>query len=264
MSIRHLFTTSRNKKLFLSLFVIVALFVITGCSASDAPINSESTGLFNQLLVYPFSWLLLRVAVLLGGSYGVSIIVVTIFVRLLLLPLMAKQNKNTKALQQIQPKLEELKKKYTGTDKKTQQKLQKETLKLYQTEGVNPLGMGCLPLLIQMPVMMAFYYAIMRTEELALHSFLWFDLGSPDPLYLLPILAAITTFLQTKVSSKQTAQNASLAVMNFIMPVMIMFFAMNLPTALSLYWVVGGVFGIVQAYIFNIDRTTFKQQVAKS
>lgn len=264
MSNRHLFTKKLNKQLILSLIVLLALLVLVGCRASDAPINSESTGYFNQLLVYPFSWLLLKVAVLFGGSYGLSIIVVTLFVRLMLFPLMVKQNKNTRALQQIQPKLEELKKKYVESDKKTQQKLQEETLKLYKTEGINPLGMGCLPLLVQMPVMMAFYYAIMRTEELALHSFLWFDLGAPDPLYLLPILAAITTFLQTKLSAKQTTQNSSLAVMSYIMPAMILYFALRLPTALSLYWVVGGVFGIVQAYIFSLDRTTVKQQVAKT
>nr|WP_245741977.1 membrane protein insertase YidC [Anaerobacillus arseniciselenatis] len=231
---------------------------------NTTPITAESPGFFNHFLVYPFSWLLMKTALIFGDSYGFSIILVTILIRVMLLPVMIKQTKNMKAMQQLQPKINELKEKYSDKDEKTQKKLQEEMINLFQAEGVNPISSGCLPVLIQMPILLAFYYAIMRTEEIARHSFLWFDLGAPDPFYILPVLAAVTTFIQMKVSAVQSSANNQLAVLNNIMPLMILFFAINFPSALSLYWVVGGVFGIVQTYFINADRSKPEQETVKS
>ncbi|OIJ10529.1 OxaA precursor [Anaerobacillus alkalilacustris] len=256
--------TSKYRKGSLVLVLILTLVSLTGCGMTAGPITADSPGVFNHYLVYPFSWLLLKTAVVFGNSFGFSIITVTILIRFMLLPLMIKQTKNMKAMRLIQPKLNELKEKYSGKGEKNQRKLQEETMMLFKAEGVNPIGSGCLPLLIQMPIMLAFYYAIMRTEELALHSFLWFDLGAPDPLYILPILAAITTFIQLKVTAAQNPVNTQMAIVNNIMPAMILVFAISLPSALSLYWVVGGIFGIAQAYFLNIDRSQIKQETANS
>src|SRR5690606_17026494 len=119
--------------------------------------------------------------------------------RLAILPLMIKQTKNSKAMQAVQPEMQKLREKYSSKDAKTQQKLQEEMMKLFQTHNVNPLA-GCFPLLIQMPILIGFYQAIMRTEGIAkAGDFLWFDLGQPDPYYILPIIAAATTFLQQKI-----------------------------------------------------------------
>lgn len=256
------FTNCFFKKVVKLLFISSILF-ISGCAMQGTPITSDTPGFFNHYFVYPFSWLLIKTAILFGNNYGLSIIGVTIVIRVALLPLMVKQTKNMKALRDIQPKLNELKEKYKGNDEITKKKLQEEVFQLFQTEGINPIGSGCLPILIQMPILLAFYYAIMRTEELARHSFLWFDLGARDPLFILPILAAVMTFLQLKVTAvlQPTVSNQQLNILNNFMPVMILFFAINLPSALSLYWVVGGLFGIAQTYFLNQDRTEVKEVV---
>lgn len=124
-------------------------------------------------------------------------------------------------------------------------------MQLYQKNGVNPLA-GCLPIFVQMPILFAFYHAIMRTAEISKHTFLWFDLGQADPYYILPIVAAITTFIQQKLAMAGTAgQNPQMAMMIWLMPIMILVFAINFPAALSLYWVVGNIFGIAQMYMIK-------------
>src|SRR5699024_7244430 len=117
------------------------------------------------------------------SSYGLAIIVVTIIIRTILLPLNVKQLKSSKAMQDIQPQIKELQKKYSSKDANTQQKLQQETMALFRKNGVNSLA-GCLPIFVQMPILIAIYHAIMRTEAIEGHTFLWFALDSPD--YILP------------------------------------------------------------------------------
>jgi YidC/Oxa1 family membrane protein insertase len=163
---------------------------------------------------------------------------------------MVKQTRNAKAMQVLQPEMQKLKEKYSSKDQKTQQKLQQETMALYQKHGVNPMA-GCLPLLIQMPILIGFYHAISRTSEIAQDTFLWFDLGVKDPYYILPIVAGITTFIQQKMTMAGTEQNPQMAMMTWMMPIMIVIFAFNFPAALSLYWVIGNIFMIVQTYFIK-------------
>lgn len=224
---------------------------MTGCMEYDQPITAESTGFWNQYIVYPLSLLIIKMAEIAAGSYGISIILVTLIIRLAILPLMIKQTKSSKAMQALQPEMKALKEKYSSKDQKTQQKLQQETMALFQKNGVNPLA-GCFPLIIQMPVLIGFYHAISRTREIAEHNFLWFDLGSPDPFYALPLIAGVTTFIQQKMMMAGTAnQNPQMAMMLWMMPIMIVVFAINFPAALSLYWVVGNIFMIVQTYFIK-------------
>ncbi|WP_445489251.1 YidC family membrane integrase SpoIIIJ [Niallia sp. 03133] len=240
-----------KKKLFLLIGLLFLVAILTGCSEFNKPITSESEGIWNEYIVYPLSQLIIKTAEFAGGNFGLSIIIVTILVRLVILPLMIKQTKNSKAMQAIQPEMESLRKKYSSKDQKTQQKLQEETMKLFQANNVNPLA-GCFPLLVQMPILIGFYHAISRTREIAAHEFLWFNLGQPDPIYLLPILAGVTTFIQTKMTMAGTAgQNPQLVMMQWIMPVMILVFAVNFPAALSLYWVVGNIFTIIQTFFIK-------------
>lgn len=225
--------------------------LLTGCSDYNKPITSESTGFWNEYIVYPLSQVITHVAEWLGGSYGLSIIIVTILVRLAILPLMIKLTKNSKAMQALQPEMQKLKEKYSSKDAQTQQKLQQETMALFQKHGVNPLA-GCFPLIIQMPILIGFYHAIVRTAEIKNHSFLWFDLGQHDPIYLLPLIAGATTFIQQKLMTAGTGnQNPQMAMMLYIMPIMIIVFAINFPAALSLYWVVGNLFMIAQTYFIK-------------
>lgn len=240
------------KRRILLVIGILSLFVLlAGCNQLKQPITSQSTGIWNHYIVYPLSWVIIKVAQLLGGSYGLSIIVVTILIRLVILPLMIKQTQSSKAMQALQPELKKLKEKYSSKDQKTQQKLQQETMALFQKNGVNPMA-GCLPLIIQMPILIGFYHAISRTTAISHDSFLWFSLGAKDPYYILPILAGITTFIQQKIMMAGTEnQNPQMAMMVWTMPIMIVIFAFNFPAALSLYWVVGNIFMIVQTYFIK-------------
>ncbi|WP_462410038.1 YidC family membrane integrase SpoIIIJ [Neobacillus sp. Marseille-QA0830] len=240
------------KKRILLLFGTLSVFLLLGgCSQVNKPITAESTGFWNEYIVYPLSWLIVHMADWLGGSFGLSLIVVTIIIRSIILPLMIKQTKSSKAMQALQPEMEALKKKYSSKDQKTQQLLQQETMALFQKHGVNPMA-GCFPLIVQMPILIGFYHAISRTREIAQDSFLWFDLGDKDPYYILPIVAGITTFIQQKMMmAGQTNQNPQMAMMLWMMPIMIVVFAFNFPAALSLYWVVGNIFTIVQTYFIK-------------
>src|SRR5690625_1885192 len=109
------------------------------------------------------SMLITYFAELFNNNYGLAIVIVTIIIRLVLVPLNVKQLKSSQAMQQIQPELKKLQEKYSSRDQKTQQQLQQETMKLFQKHGVNPLA-GCLPIFIQMPILIAMYHAIMRTD----------------------------------------------------------------------------------------------------
>ena len=243
----------KNRKFLWIVLLVVSLFLLSGCTEINEPITAESEGIWNSYFVYPLSWLIVKFAELIQSpawNYGVSIILVTILIRIILLPLMIKQMKSTKAMQEIQPQIQALKEKYSPKDQKTQQKLNQETMLLFQKNNINPMA-GCLPILIQMPILIAFYHAIMRTSEISQHTFLWFDLGARDPYFILPVLAALGTFVQQKIVMRGQPDNPQMKIMLYVMPIMILVFAVSLPSALSLYWVVGNIFSIVQSIFIH-------------
>lgn len=246
----------KNRKFILLIFLIGVVSLLSGCTEINVPITSESEGIWNSYFVYPLSWLIVKVASFMSApawNFGLSIIFVTLVIRILLLPLMVKQMRSSRAMQEIQPQMQALKEKYSSKDQKTQQKLQQETMLLLQKNNVNPMG-GCLPILIQMPILMAFYHAIMRTEEIRNHTFLWFDLGMRDPYFILPVIAAVATFVQQKIVMKGQMDNPQMKIMLYLMPIMILVFAVTLPSALSLYWVVGNIFSIVQSIFMHAPK----------
>ena len=179
-----------------------------------------------------------------AGSYGMAIILLTIIVKMLLYPLTVKQVKSMKAMQELQPKMKKLQEKYKDNPQVMQQKLGA----LYKDAGVNPLA-GCLPLLIQMPILMGMYYAPFNFQypspEAA--AFLWLpSMSDPDPLYILPILSALTTFLQQKMTT--TEMNQQMKIMMTVMPIFIGWISLNFPSGLVLYWVTMNVVQIVQQW----------------
>lgn len=237
-----------KKRIFLIIAIIALMTVLAGCTEFNKDITPSSKGFWNEYIVWPLSQVITFFATFLG-SYGLSIIVVTIIIRLIILPLMIKQTKSSKAMQVIQPELQKLKEKYSSKDAVTQQKLQQETMQLFQKYGVNPLA-GCLPLIIQMPILIGFYHAINRTPAIRDSVFLWFDLGNPD--YILAFIAGVTTFVQQKVMmAGNTNQNPQMAIMLWVMPIMIIVIGISLPAALPLYWVVGNIFMIAQTYFIK-------------
>lgn len=250
------------KKLTMAVLMVVLMAVLTGCNMSE-PITSDTQGVWNHYFIFPMSLLLTSVADFSGGNYGLAIIVVTILIRLLIFPLVMKQQKTTLAMQKLRPEMLVVQEKYKGKkDPAEQQKMQKEMMELYQAHKINPVG-GCLPVMIQMPIIMAFYYAIGRTTEIAEHSFLWFSLGQSDPYFILPVVAAITTFIQTRVTLTPDIQPQMKMVMN-IMPVFILIAGLTLPSALALYWVIGNLFGIGQGLFLKKRMKNLKENSSEA
>ncbi len=234
------------KKIGLTVMLIFLMTLLTGCLDIDDPITEDSEGIWNSFFVYPLHWLIVKVAESAGENYGLSIVVVTIILRIIILPLMIKQTKSARAMQELQPEMQKLREKYSAKDQQTQQKLQQETMKLFQEQSINPLA-GCFPIFIQMPILIAFYHAIMRTREIEGHVFLWFELGQPD--YILPLIAGVTTFIQQKMM--MVTDNPQMKILMYMMPFMITGFAFFFPSALALYWVIGNLFMIAQTYFIT-------------
>lgn len=188
-------------------------------------------------------------------NYGLAIIFMTIIIKLVLFPLTQKQMKSMRAMQEIQPKTKYLQEKY----KDDPQKMQQKVMELYKENGVNPMG-GCLPLLIQMPIFIAFYQSLFNFKfiETAHAGFLWIpNIGNPDPYYILAILAAVTTFLQQKVSMTQSNDPTQKTMMYF-MPVFMAWIALKMPAGLPLYWVVFNILGILQQLYVNKSKDALK------
>jgi YidC/Oxa1 family membrane protein insertase len=246
--------TKRSSTIIISMLVLSTL-LLSACTA-QAP-NGKSSGFggfFHQYLVNPFSISIHSVAEFFNGNYGLAIIIVTLVIRLALMPLMLKQYKNQMAMKEkmdgLKPELDVIQQKIKiEKDPKKKQELQAEMMGLYKKHDVNPLNMGCLPMLIQMPILTGFYYAIRGSTEIQTHEFLWFSLGHSD--IIITLLAGVIYYFQFKVSQSNmpTAQQAQMKYMGLMSPVMIIMFSMKAPAALPLYWVVGGLFLIIQTKI---------------
>jgi YidC/Oxa1 family membrane protein insertase len=234
------------------------MMLLSGCSPQTAAITTgdmlESGSWWTRNVVYWFSFMLDKFAEWFGGSYGLSILLLTIIVRTLILPLMIKQFKNTKAMQVLQPEIKKLREKFKD-DPKLQQE---EMMKLYQTHQVNPLA-GCLPLIVQMPIFIALYNSIYKNIAIREHTFIGFELGlSPSKAYgldhsnwyyyIVPLVAACTTLVQSMMMAKQQTMVGPMKGLTYIFPVMIFVMAINFPVALPLYWIYSNIYTIVQNY----------------
>lgn len=249
------------KSILAVLFGAIPMVLLSGCSAASPsnPIHSDSAGLFNHYFIYPFSYLIKFFANTFHGDYGLSIVLMTLIIRFAIMPLMMIQTKKQMAMKEkmavLQPELNALKEKYkndVSAEAKKQQQV--EMMQLYQKHQFNPLNMGCLPMLLQWPITLAFYYAIRRTPEIAAHNFLWFSLGKTD--LILPFIAAAVLYVQFRMSQSvsvqyQQNQNNQMAFIGLLSPIMMGAFSFAMPAALSLYWAVGGIFMIIQTIILH-------------
>ncbi|MCD6177133.1 MAG: membrane protein insertase YidC [Candidatus Cloacimonetes bacterium] len=191
-------------------------------------------------------------------SWGLVIIIFSIILKTLLYPLTHKSFESTTKMQKIQPLTKELQAKYKGDP----QKMNVELKKLYKEHGVNPLG-GCLPMLLQMPVIFALYPLLRYSISLRQASFGWLpDLSEPDPIWALPILMAVFMFVQQKLMApskasldgmddKQKAQQQSQKMMMYFMPIMMFFIFKGLSSGLVLYWTVFSIIGSAQQYFIK-------------
>ncbi len=201
--------------------------------------------------------------------YAMAILLTTIIFKLMLLPLNLRQAKSSKQMAEIQPLMKEIQTKYKNDPQTMNAKLQE----LYKTHNYNPAS-GCLPLLIQLPIILAFFAVFREPAKYAFtepgvyeslnKTFFWIkNLDLPDPfMFGLPLLSAATTYVQTlTMPQSQDAQAAStMKTMNIMMPVMIFFAAKGFPAGLALYWLAGNIFTIVQQLISKRSLPKVKEE----
>ena len=229
--------------------------------------------MWDQLIINPMINAMLLFYSLLGQQFILAIIALTILIRILVFPLSLKQQRSMMVMQAMQRSKEwqDIQKKYKGD----REKLAQEQMRLYREYGVNPAG-GCLPTLIQFPVLIGLYQSILRVlavsplqlVDLAQRvylpglaalvplndRFLWLNLGNPDPLYVLPILVVATTWAQQKLLTPPNPDPQAAGMnqtMQVMMPLMFGFFALSFSSALSIYFVISNVVGVVQYGIIN-------------
>lgn len=177
------------------------------------------------------------------ANYGFAIIMLTVVIKMLLYPLTVKQVKSMKAMQEMQPQLKKLQEKYKGKP----EILQKEMASLYKNAGINPLA-GCLPLIAQMPILIGIFYAIRDYTYVGSPAFLWLDhLSAADPYYILPVLSAVTTFIQQK-QTMTDSNNPQTKMMMIMMPLFIGWISCTFPAGLVIYWVVSNIMQILQQW----------------
>ena len=194
-----------------------------------------------SLLFYVLKWIHGVV-----GNWGWSIIILTIIIKLIFYPLNAKAGRSMAQMKVLGPKMEKLKQLY-GDDR---QKLNQAMMELYKTEKINPLG-GCLPILVQIPVFIALYWVLLASIELRHAPWLgWIqDLSAPDPYFILPVIYAVSMFVQTKLNP-QPADPVQAKVM-LMMPIVFSVFFLFFPAGLVLYWVVQNLLTILQQWYIN-------------
>jgi YidC/Oxa1 family membrane protein insertase len=188
-------------------------------------------------------------------NYGLAIIVLTILVRICTAPLMAKQMRSAERMRALQPRMKELQEKY----KDDRQKQSEATMKLYREEKVNPVA-GCLPLLLQFPVLIGLFYALRSSIGLRHAPFaLWInDLSQPAtlfvlpgldfPIRLLPLVMGASMFVQQKMTPTTGMDPTQARMMLIMMPAMMLFISYTFPSGLVLYWTVSNLLGIAQQY----------------
>ncbi len=225
-----------------------------------------------NLFVSIFINVLLWIYNIIGQNFGVAIILFTILIRIVTWPLNAQQMKGAKAMQDLQNDKEwqAIQKKYA----KDREKLAQEQMRLYREKGINPFG-SCLPTLIQFPILIALYQSIIRAlaatpldllklsqsinpnfldvgSLIPLNSkFLWMNLGQPEPYYILAIIVAATTYIQSKLTlppatnpnDQSAAMGQSMAI---TMPLMLGWFALTFPSGLAVYFITSNLLGIIQ------------------
>ncbi|MDA7501959.1 membrane protein insertase YidC [Chitinophagales bacterium] len=210
------------------------------------------------------------------GNYGIVILLLTLLIKLLLSPLTFKQFKSMAAMKVIQPEVAAIKEKYPDDAQKAQQ----ETMKLYSSAGVNPLG-GCLPMMLQMPILIAMYSFFPSALELRQESFLWADdLSTYDSIFNLPfeipfygmhvslfaLLTAIASLMYSRMnSSMQSQDNPQVKIMTTVMPIFLIFIFNSFSAALTFYYFLYNVFSMAQHWIikrFFVDDDAIRAQIA--
>jgi YidC/Oxa1 family membrane protein insertase len=197
------------------------------------------------IVAKPIFWLMVQIHNVLG-NWGWTIIVLTIMIKLLFFPLSAASYRSMAKMKLVTPKMTAIRERHKGDP----QKMNQAMMELYKTEKINPLG-GCLPIVVQIPVFIALYWVLLASVEMRNAPWLgWIhDLASPDPFYILPVLMAVSMFIQTKLNPTppDPIQAKVMMFMPIIFSVMFFFF----PAGLVLYWVVNNILSITQQWFIT-------------
>ena len=255
-SAKKVFSTRSTVTAAIALIIMIIAGVMFKGSVSG-------TGFWHGVIIANFSRSILGVSAWFGNNYGLGIIAFTILIRLLILPLMVYQTQSMRKIQEVAPALKAIQAKYPNRDTESMAAMQAEQSALYKEAGVNPFA-SFLPLIVQMPILIALYTAIRTTKQLETGTFLWTQLGQHDHLFILPILAALFTFASSYlVMMGQPEKNSMTTSMTYIMPIMIFIFAINVPSALSLYWVVSNAFQVAQTWTIQNPFEIRREREAK-
>ncbi|WP_287497523.1 membrane protein insertase YidC [Pandoraea sp. CB10b_02] len=208
------------------------------------------------ILAKPLFWLLSKLHALIG-NWGWAIIAVTVIIKLVFFPLSAASYKSMARMKEITPRMQALRERY----KSDPQKMNAALMELYKTEKVNPFG-GCIPILIQIPVFIALYWVLLSSVEMRGAPWLgWIhDLSTQDPYYILPVLMAVSMFIQTKLNP--TPPDPMQAKMMMFMPLIFSVMFLFLPSGLVLYYVVNNTLSIAQQWSINRMLGTKKEKKA--
>ena len=187
-------------------------------------------------------------------SYGIGIILLTIVVRIVLLPLTISQTRSMARMQMLQPELKEIQ----NRNKDDKQRQQQEVMEFYKKNNVNPLA-GCLPLILQMPIFFALFQLlrdlgvkVSGSGIQTIYKFLWMDLTKMDPFYILPILMVVTMILTSKMTqTDMTKTGMSSAMMTYLLPLVFGFISYKMQSGILVYWVTTNIWSIGQQYFVN-------------
>ncbi len=206
-----------------------------------------------------------------GVSYILTIALFTLIIRLLILPLNIKANRSNARMQEIQPELTAIQKKYANDP----QKMQAEYSKCMKDNNVSMFG-GCLPTLLPLPILFALYYVFLNIDKsTVVHpSFLWIpDVFDKDPIFILPVLAFLSTYVPSLLLTKSMPKNENggsqmnMGSMNLMMAGMMGVMAINFNAILVIYWIIGGVIQLIQTYFLNylpaMKKKAAKEEEAK-
>ncbi|MGI4938570.1 MAG: membrane protein insertase YidC, partial [Janthinobacterium lividum] len=197
------------------------------------------------IVAKPIFWLMTQIHKVLG-NWGFTIIVLTILIKLAFFPLSAASYRSMAKMKLVTPKMTAIRERHKGDSVKMNQAM----MELYKTEKINPLG-GCLPIVVQIPVFIALYWVLLASVEMRNAPWIgWIhDLASPDPFFILPVLMAVSMFVQTKLNPKP-ADPIQAKVMMF-MPLAFSFMFFFFPSGLVLYWVVNNCLSIAQQTVIT-------------
>ena len=222
----------------------------------------------NDIFINPLINALVFLSIFTFGNFGLSIILFTILLRIVTIPFTIRQLESTKAMQAAQPEMQALQKKY-----KDPKRRQEEMVKLYREHNINPLGCF-MPMLIQMAVFIALYRAlahlvggspeslvglsqrlypfeILQAQIPLDQEFLWMNMGEPDTTFILPLIVGLSTYLQQRMVITPNAspqQQQQQQMMSWLLPMMLVFFTLNLPAGVGVYWVVSNIFSLFASY----------------